>query len=97
MPPLEPGLGLLGVAFGTAAVLAGVVGKDLGAALVAAPQVSSEGWGAAGDDVGDGAAMRGGHRRAMSRQVIAGKPTEDVGQLDDSLGGGLDQHRVASR
>src|SRR5258705_5438585 len=35
---LEPGLGLIGVAFGTAAVLAGVVGEDLGAALVAAPE-----------------------------------------------------------
>ena len=57
---VEPSLGLLGVAFGTAAVFAGVVGEHLGAALVAAPQVSAESLGAAGEDVGDGAAMRGG-------------------------------------
>src|SRR5271167_4107546 len=55
---IEPGLGLLAVAFGAAAVLAGVVGEDLGTAMVAAPQVSAESFSAAGDDVGDGAAER---------------------------------------
>ena len=79
---LEPGLGLIGVAFGTAAVLAGVVGEDLGVAMVAAPEVSPEGFGTAGNDVGDGTAMRGGHRGAISRQVSAREPTQDIGELD---------------
>ena len=71
-----------GVAFGTAAVLAGVVGEELGAAMVAAPEVSAESFGAAGDDVGDGTAMRGGYRWAIGRQVSAREPTQDVGELD---------------
>ena len=78
----EPEPGLLGVAFGTAAVFAGVVGKDLGLAMVAAPQVPTEGWRAAGDDVGDGPVMRGRHRRTVSVAVSAGEPTQRVGQLD---------------
>lgn len=52
------------------------------AALIAAPQVSAEGLGAAGQDVGDGTAMRGWHRRTMGRQIAVREPAEDVGKLD---------------
>jgi hypothetical protein len=62
---IEPILGLLGVAFGTGAVFAGVIGEHLVAALIAAPQVAAEGLGTASQDVGDGTAMRGWHRRTM--------------------------------
>jgi hypothetical protein len=49
------------VTFGTGAVVAGVVGEHLVAALIAAPQVSAEGLGTASQDVGDGTAMRSWH------------------------------------
>ena len=65
----EPVVGLLGVAFGTGAVFAGVIREHLVAAFIAAPQVSAERFGAAGQDVGDGTAMRGWHRRTMGRQI----------------------------
>ena len=59
-----------------------MVGEPLGAALVAAPEVTAEGFGAAGQDVGDGALMRGQHRRAMGREVVGREAAEDVGHLD---------------
>jgi len=54
----EPVLRLISMAFGTAPVLAGMVGVDLGAAMIAAPQVSAERFGATGKNVGDGAPVR---------------------------------------
>jgi hypothetical protein len=65
-----------------AAVLATVVGIDLKRAVIALPEVSSKGFGAAGENVGDGAAMRWQHGRAMGRQVGVRKTAEDVGDLD---------------
>ena len=83
----KPALGLISMAFGTAPVLAGMIGIDLGAALLAAPEVAAERFGAAGYDVGDGAPMRRQHRRApfagiMSRQVVVREAAEDVRNLD---------------
>jgi len=63
----EPIFGLPGVAFGTGAVPAGVIGEHLVAALVAAPQVPAQRLRPAGHDVGDGATMRSRHRGAMGR------------------------------
>ena len=51
----EPFFGLISMAFGTAPVLAGMVGVDLGAATIAAPEVSAERFRAAGKDVCNGA------------------------------------------
>jgi hypothetical protein len=79
---LEPTLGLVGVALGTTPVFAGMIGEDLGTALLAAPEVSAESLGAAGLDIGNGALMRWQHRRAMGRQVVAGEAAEDVRDLD---------------
>jgi hypothetical protein len=79
---LQPALGLVGVALGTAPVFAGVVGEDLGMALVAAPEVSAERLGAAGQDVGDGAPLRRQQRRGMRRQVVVRKAAEDRRELD---------------
>ena len=79
---IEPILGLLGVAFRTGSVFAGVIREHLVAASIAAPQVSAEGLGPASQDVGDGTAMRGWHRRAMGRQIAVREPAEDVGKLD---------------
>ena len=79
---LEPTLAVIGVALGAAAVLAAVVREDLVRAAVALPKVSSEVFGTAGQDVGDGAAMRWQHGRAMGRQVGVRETAEDVGDLD---------------
>ena len=79
---LEPALGLRAVTFGTAAILAGMVGEDLGAAVVATPDAAAERLGAARQYVGDGAAMRRRHRRAMGREIVAGEATKDVRDLD---------------
>src|SRR5262249_25900666 len=49
----EPALRLISMTLGTAPVLAGMVGVDLGAALVAAPEMSAECFSAASEDVGD--------------------------------------------
>src|SRR5580700_4304355 len=68
---LEPAFGLVGMAFWTTPILAGVIREDLGGALVAAPEMSAESLGTAGKDIGDGALMRWRHRRAMGRQVVA--------------------------
>ena len=79
---LEPALGVGGVALAAAAVVARVVGKDLLGAVIALPEMSAEGFGAAGDNVGDSAAMRRQHGRAMGRQVGVRKTAEDVGDLE---------------
>jgi hypothetical protein len=84
---LEPALSLISMTFGTAPVLARMVGIDLGAARITAPEVPAERFGAAGHDVGDGASMRSRHRRApfatiMSRQIVVRKTAEDVRNLD---------------
>jgi hypothetical protein len=52
------------------------------AAFIAAPQVAAEGLGPASQDVGDGTAMRGWHRRTMGRQIAVREGAEDVGKLD---------------
>src|SRR5258705_1782322 len=79
---LEPAFGVTGVAFAAAAVFAAMVGEHLMRAVIAPPEVPSEGFGAAGQNVGDGAAMRWQHGRAMGRQVGVCKAAEDVGDLD---------------
>jgi hypothetical protein len=78
LPASSQSLGLLGVVSGTGAVFAGVIGEHLVAALIAAPQMAAEGLGAASQDVGDGTAMRGWHRRTMGRQIAVRKPAEDA-------------------
>ena len=50
----NPPLGLILMASRAAPVLAGMIGVDLSAALIAAPQVPAERWRSAGEDVGDG-------------------------------------------
>ena len=53
---LEPAFGVTGVAFAAAAVFAAMVGEHLMRAVIAPPEVPSEGFGAAGqaaEDVGD--------------------------------------------
>jgi len=59
-----------------------VVGEDLGAALVTAPEMSAERRGAAGKNVGDGAPMRRQHRRTMDRLVVIREAAEDFRDLD---------------
>src|SRR5215467_279396 len=78
---LQPALGLMGVALGAAAVAAAVVGKNLLGTMIALPEVSSQRCGATGENVGDGAAMRWQHSRAMGRQVAVRETAEDVGDL----------------
>ena len=80
----EPALCLISMALGAAPVLAGMVGVNLGAALIAAPEVSAEGFGAAGQDVGDGAPVRWQDRRAMRRQIAVRETAENVRDLDHS-------------
>lgn len=63
------------------AVAAGMEDAQRGAARIAAPLLSAESFGPAGDDVGDGAAMRWRHRRAMSLQIAAPEATENVRHL----------------
>ena len=55
----DPALGLILMASRAAAVFARVVGIDLCAAVIAAPQVPTERVRSAGQDVGDGTPMRG--------------------------------------
>jgi len=57
LPAFEPLLGLRGVALGTAAIAAGMVGKHLGVARFAAPHLAAERRGATGENVLDGAPM----------------------------------------
>jgi hypothetical protein len=74
------------MAFGTAPVFAGMVGVDLGAAFITAPEVSAERFSTAGHDVGDGAPMRSRHRspfcNIMNSQVVVRKAAEDVRDLE---------------
>ena len=75
---VEPGLGLRAVALRAGAVAAGMEDMDQAAAVGASPLLAAERLGPAGDDVGDGATMRGQHRRAMGLQVAIGELAEDV-------------------
>ena len=59
-----------------------MVGVDLGAAAVAAPEMSAERFRSAVEDVGDGAPVRWQNRPAMRRQVVVRKAAEDVRDLD---------------
>ena len=61
-----------------------MIGVNLGAALIAAPEVSAEGFGAAGQDVGDGAPVRWQNRRAMRRQIAVRETAENFRDLDHS-------------
>ena len=78
----KPALGLISMAFRTAPVLARMVGVDFVAARIAAPEVPAERFGAAGQNVGDGAPMRWQHRCAMGRQVIVCEAAQDVRDFD---------------
>ena len=59
-----------------------MVGVDLGAAMIAAPQVSAERFGATGKNVGDGAPVRRQYGRAMRRQIVVRETVEDLRDLD---------------
>ena len=74
--PFEPGPGLCAVARRTGAVAARMEDVQQRAAVGAAPLLSAERLGPAGEDVGDGAAMGGQHRRAMSLQIAACEAAE---------------------
>jgi len=76
--PVEPGRGLRAVALRAGAVAAGMEDMHQAAAVGASPLLAAERRGPAGEDVGDGATMRGQHRRAMSLQVASGELAEDV-------------------
>lgn len=78
----KPGLGLVGVTLGAAAIPARVIGKHLMAAMIATPEVPSESLCTASENVGDGAAMRRRHRRAMCLQIVFRKPAKDLGNFD---------------
>src|SRR5882724_12400121 len=82
-----------------AAVLAGVVGVDLGAAVIAAPQVPAERVRSAGEDVGDGTPVRGQHRRTMGRQIVLREAAEDIRECDHdwSTGSQVDHELVEGR
>src|SRR5215469_5646531 len=75
------------MALGAGAVAAGVEDVQQGAAVVAAPLLSAECFGAAGEDVGEGATMRGQHRRVMSLQIAAPETTENVRQFGHGVTG----------
>src|SRR6201984_2310010 len=75
---IEPSLRLLAVTFRAGAVSAGVEDVQQGAAVIAAPLLSAERFGPAGDDVGDGATMRWQHRRAMSCHIAGCEAAERV-------------------
>ena len=79
---LEPAFDLVGMALGTAPVLAGMPGEHLGGAMVTAPEMPAERLGAAGLDISDGTQMRRRHRRAMGRQIAIRETSEDVRDLD---------------
>lgn len=78
----EPARGLLTMASGTAPVAAGMVGVDLGAARLAAPEMAAQGRAAAGDDVGDGAPVRGQHAGAVPCHMVVREAPADVGEID---------------
>ena len=56
--------------------------ERLGATGLAAPDLAAEGGGAAGEDVLDGAPVRGRHRRPVHVEVVRREATEHVGELD---------------
>jgi hypothetical protein len=78
----NPAFSLVTVASRAAPVLARVVGEDLGTAMVAAPKVPAELFGPAGENVGDGVAVRGQHRRAVGRQIAFREAAEDIRESD---------------
>lgn len=78
----EPMPGLVGMALGAAPVATAVVGIDLGAAGGAAPEMSAQLRGPAGRDVGQGAPMRGKHRRAVTIEVGRTETANDVRDVD---------------
>lgn len=82
---VEPGLGLRAMALRAGAVAAGMEDVPHAAAVGAAPLLAAERGGPAGEDVSDGATMRGQHRCAMSRKVAAGELAEDVRHLEHAL------------
>ena len=65
-----------------------MIGIDFGAAVVAAPEVSAERFGAAGHNVGDGALVRWQHRAAMRRKVAVREAAEDIRDFDHGVGPG---------
>ncbi len=81
LPRFEPSLRLIRMAFGTASVPAGMVGIDVLVATIATPEMPAERFGAAGQNVRDGAAMRGRNSRAMRRKVAVREAAEDVRNL----------------
>src|SRR5208337_3538594 len=82
LPCLEPSLCLVRMALGTAAVLAGVVGIDFLAAPLAAPEVPAKRLHAAGNNIGDGAPVRGQNPRAVRHKIAFREAAEDVRNLD---------------
>src|SRR5665213_1618461 len=78
----EPLSRLGGVALRTTAVAAGMIGEHLGAARLAAPDLTAERRGTAVDDVLNGAPVRWQHQRAVSREVIRREAAEHVSDLD---------------
>src|SRR5262249_54256399 len=76
----KPALCLISMALGAAPVFAGMI--NLGAALIAAPEVSAERFGTASQDVGDGAPVRWQDRSTMRRQVALREAAENVRDLD---------------
>ena len=83
---VEPGLGLIAMAGRAAAVATAMVDMDLVAAAVALPDLPSESRGSTGENVGDGAPMRGRHRRTMGGQIELGEPIEDRLKIDQPTG-----------
>jgi hypothetical protein len=59
-----------------------MIGVDLGAAVIAAPQVPAERVRSAGEDVVDGTPVRWRHRRTMGRQIVLREPAEDIRECD---------------
>ena len=78
----EPFLRLLGMAFGTGAIPAGMIGEHLLLAGIAAPDLSAQGLRPTGHDVLNGATMPTWHRRPIGRKVAIRKTAEHVGKLD---------------
>jgi len=94
-PGLEPVLRLVLMTFRAAAIVAAVVGWDLGAARGAAPKQSAEQCGVAGQDVRQGTPVRRKHRRAMGIQVGRTEQADDVCDFDhDAVGASKIGHDV---
>jgi hypothetical protein len=78
-PGVQPAFFREGLAFGTVAVAAGVVGDPFGPAGVTGLAMAAEGGGAAGLDGAHGAARGAGQRMGLAIRRAMG--AEDVGQL----------------